>query len=66
MKLKFTPTASDDLELIWEYIARENPIAATNVTQIIMKKCHLLTENPLLGRQRHKLATNLRSFPVKN
>ena len=29
MKLRFTPVARDDLENIWEYIAEENPPAAT-------------------------------------
>ena len=31
MKLRFTSVARDDLEGIWEYIAQENPRAATQV-----------------------------------
>ncbi len=49
MKLKFTPIARDDLESIWEYIAEENPPAATRVAQSLMEKCRLLADNPLLG-----------------
>ncbi len=66
MKLKFTPVARDDLESIWEYIAEENPRAATRVVQTFMQKCRMLTDNPLLGRQRDELAPGLRSFPVRN
>jgi toxin ParE1/3/4 len=66
MNLKFTPVARDDLENIWEFIAKENLSAATRVAQILMQKCSLLAENPLLGRQREELAANLRSFPVRS
>ena len=66
MNLKFTPIARDDLENIWEFIAKENLAAATRIAQTLMQKCYLLAENPLLGRQREELAFNLRSFPIKN
>lgn len=66
MKLKLTPVARDDLEGIWEYIAAENPQAATRIAQALMQKCRLLAENPLLGRQRDELASGLRSFPVRS
>ncbi|MCP4702690.1 MAG: type II toxin-antitoxin system RelE/ParE family toxin [Gammaproteobacteria bacterium] len=46
MKLKLTPIARDDLEGIWEYIAEENPRAATHVAQTLMQKCRLLAESP--------------------
>jgi len=66
MKLKFTPVARDDLEQIWDYIAENNPQAATRMAQMLMQKCQLLAENPLLGRQRNEIAPNLRSFPTKS
>ncbi|WP_353572888.1 type II toxin-antitoxin system RelE/ParE family toxin [Candidatus Albibeggiatoa sp. nov. BB20] len=66
MSLKFTSIAHDDLDTIWEYIAENNPPAATRVLQVLMNKCHTLGENPFLGRQRDELATGLRSFPVQN
>jgi toxin ParE1/3/4 len=66
MKLKFTPVARDDLEQIWDYIAENNPQAATKMAQMLMQKCQLLAENPLLGRQRNEIAPNLRSFPTKS
>jgi toxin ParE1/3/4 len=66
MNLKLTQIARDDLEEIWEYIAAENPQAATQVIQKLLGSCQLLAEYPLLGRQRNELADNLRSFPVKN
>lgn len=66
MKLKFTLVANDDLEKIWEYIAVENPQVATHVVQMLVKKCEILAENPLLERQRDELAPGLRSFPSKN
>jgi plasmid stabilization system protein ParE len=50
MKLLFTPIARDDLEAIWEYIAEENPSAATRVAQMLMQKCRTLVANPRIGR----------------
>jgi toxin ParE1/3/4 len=64
MKLRFTPVARDDLENIWEYIAEENPPAATRVARMLMQKCGMLADNPLIGRQRDELAPGLRSLPA--
>jgi toxin ParE1/3/4 len=66
VKSRFTPMARDDLESIWEYIAADNPSAATRVAQILMQKCQALADNPLIGRRRDELAPDLRSLPAGN
>jgi toxin ParE1/3/4 len=64
--LKFSPLAQDDLNDIWEFIAQDNPYAATRLVDLVEQKCDLLAENPEIGRKRDDLAPELRSFPVKS
>ncbi|MBQ3284941.1 MAG: type II toxin-antitoxin system RelE/ParE family toxin [Ruminococcus sp.] len=51
MRLIYSPQARTDLREIKAYIRDnlQNPIAAENVTQRILKGCALLKDNPLLG-----------------
>ena len=53
MKLIYSPQARVDLREIKAYIRDnlQNPTAAENVTQKILKSCSLLKENPLLGAE---------------
>lgn len=53
MKLFYSPQARADLREIKSYIRDnlQNPSAAENVTQKILKNCALLKENPKLGAE---------------
>lgn len=50
MRLRYTLRARADLVEIYEYIAQENPQAASRVIQIIRKAAEALQQNPLVGR----------------
>jgi toxin ParE1/3/4 len=59
--------AIDDLELIWAYIAQDNPEAADRVIEAAYQTCRTLADHPELGRLRHfsqNVLTGLRSFVV--
>jgi len=60
------PEAEADLDEIWLYIAQDDPNAADRFMDRIEERCHLLAENPRIGRSRPGLASGLRSFPVGN
>lgn len=38
--LQFSPLAQDDLNNIWEFIAPDNPRAATRLIDLIEQKCY--------------------------
>ena len=61
-----TTKAEEDLLEIWSYIADDNPDAADKLLDDIDAACGTLAENPVSGRAREELATNLRSFAVGN
>ncbi|MBU6410717.1 MAG: type II toxin-antitoxin system RelE/ParE family toxin [Verrucomicrobia bacterium] len=46
------PCVEDELWAIWEYIARDNPDAATRVVEAAYETFMALATNPGLGRQR--------------
>ena len=56
--------ASDDLAEIWDYIADDSEIQADLFIDTIGRKLQLLAEQPNLGRLRHELVENMRSFPI--
>ena len=60
---RFLPSARDDLNEIWEYIAQDNLDAAERLVERIEELCELLATRPQLGRRREELAPGLRSFP---
>ncbi len=47
MKVVFTAAASDDLENIGDYIARDNPARAVSFVQELIEKARLIGETPL-------------------
>lgn len=51
MKIRYTPQAQADLREIRDYIADvlKNPTAAKNVTDKIIRTCHLLCDQPNMG-----------------
>jgi len=61
---RLTAAAEDDLLSIWEYIAQDNPDAATRQLFKIEETSSLLAENPHLGPARPDIAAEMRYFPV--
>ena len=59
-----TPRASLDLIEIWTFIADDNEKAADRLIDRIGATLLSLRDNPLMGRARPELGTDLRSFPV--
>lgn len=61
-----TPLAQEDLSDIWGYAAETSVERADRLLDLINEKCQMLAEYPEMGRARHELLVNLRSFTVKN
>ena len=59
-----TAEAENDLLSIWDYIAQDNPDAATRLLRTIDEKCALLAVHPQLGPARPDIAPDMRYFPV--
>jgi len=59
-----TSEAENDLLSIWDYIAQDNPDAATRLLLTIDEKCALLAANPQLGPARPDITPEMRYFPV--
>ncbi len=61
-----SPEARDDLAKIWLYIAiaQDNQAVADQLLESINQKFLLLSDSPLMGRERQDLAVGLRSFPA--
>jgi len=55
-----------DLEVIWNYIAADNPDAAERCLRQIDAQFRTLSESPFIGRERKDLGAGLRSFAVGN
>ncbi|HTX39610.1 MAG TPA: type II toxin-antitoxin system RelE/ParE family toxin [Bryobacteraceae bacterium] len=49
---RFTPQATEDLDAIWRFIAKENVDAADRVESEIMATCGRLARHPLVGTKR--------------
>ncbi|CAG1022046.1 hypothetical protein MTYM_01449 [Methylococcales bacterium] len=64
-KFHFTLQAKKDLREIKDYIALDNPIAATRYMGILKEKMQILAEYPGLGIKREEYI-GLLKFPVGN
>jgi toxin ParE1/3/4 len=51
MIIKWLKRAVSDLQALHEYIALDNPIAANQVAQRIVKAVNILSEQPEIGRR---------------
>ena len=62
------PSAVSDLASIATYIARDDPVAALRLVDVVEDKCQSLAEFPRIGRPRPDVAKDkvpdLRSFPI--
>ena len=50
MKVIWTPEAQKDREDIWEFIAKENPFAATMMDELFSEAAARLSEHSMLGK----------------
>lgn len=50
MRIVWTRPAARDLDLIGDYIARENPVAAERIVRLISARVQDLVAHPRLGR----------------
>ncbi len=62
----FTKAAIQDLELICDEIAINNPDAASNLFDDIREQCLRVAKFPLSGKNYDRLKPNLRGFIIKN
>lgn len=61
-----TPLAQEDLTEIWEYVAEADAERADKLLDRLNEKCLLLAAHPAMGRARHELLVDLRSFAIGN
>jgi plasmid stabilization system protein ParE len=52
---RFTPTALNDLDDIWTYIATDSVSAANRVESTILEACESVARHPLLGSKRAEI-----------
>jgi plasmid stabilization system protein ParE len=52
---QLTPTALDDLDEIWNYIAQDSSEAADRVESAIFAECESIARNPLIGSKRSEI-----------
>lgn len=66
MSFKLTPRAESDIAGIALYIAEDNPPAAVNWYNDIMRRCRNPGEMPTMGVARPDVRPDLFTFPVGN
>ena len=62
--LMFAPTARLDLSDIFDYIARDRPLAAASWVDTMEQKCKLIATTPAFGETRPEYGANIRSSVV--
>jgi toxin ParE1/3/4 len=62
--VRFTKEAVSDLNEIWDFVAQEDTIAASRLTDAIEQRCNKLAETPLIGRARPEFSAHIRSLVV--
>jgi len=62
--VRLSALAQADLEEIWLFIARDDPLAADGFIERIQRTCQQLARSPGMGRSREELAEGIHSFPV--
>jgi len=63
-KLIIAPAAQQDLSDIFDYIARDKPIAAANWVDTIEQKCRLIATMPEFGEKRPEYGSDIQSSAV--
>jgi len=64
--LHFSPLARRDLYTLFDYIVKDNPVAAKGLLGELKETCRRIARFPEIGVQREDLAPDLRGFPVRN
>lgn len=64
-RLLYSELATKDLKGILDYIARDKPIAARSLIEVVIETCHLIAGNPEMGMRREDLAPALRMFTYR-
>ena len=62
--LVFSPAAHRDLSDIFDFIAKDKPLAAANWVDTMEQKCLLIAETPAFGEQRSEYGAGIRSSIV--
>ena len=62
IRLIYTPRSLHDFDRILERINLDNPAAAVQLGEDIIKTCELLEQHPLLGEVQDDLSPGLRRF----
>jgi toxin ParE1/3/4 len=60
-RVVFRPSAEEDLDRIDDYIARDNPLAASAFVRRIRERCQALAELPHCSTRRDDLRAGLRT-----
>ncbi|MEI7702353.1 MAG: type II toxin-antitoxin system RelE/ParE family toxin [Planctomycetia bacterium] len=63
-RILYSGPARQDLDEIWDYIAANNPIAASKFIDKILKACQSYASQPRLGEARFDLMPDCRHFSV--
>ena len=53
--VQLTPRAINDLDNIWDYIAKDNISAANRVESAILSACNSLARHPMIGSKRSEI-----------
>ncbi len=64
--LDFSPLARMDLHTLFDYIVKDNPVAAKGLLGELKETCRRIARFPEIGVLREDLAHDLRGFPVRN
>lgn len=63
-EVSYSLKALEDLDQIWDYVAKNSVLQANNLTLRFREKLHHIANNNLIGHPRPELAHKLRSYPV--
>jgi toxin ParE1/3/4 len=62
-RLRILPQAERDLEDIWEFIALDDPVAASSFVSDLLQLGARIAEMPRMGRARPELGEQIRAHP---
>jgi toxin ParE1/3/4 len=65
-RVRLTKWVEGDLDEIWAYIARDNPLAADAFVGEFIEAFELLGDSPRLGRARRDLGSSVRQYLHRN
>lgn len=63
-RVRYSRRSLSDLEVIGDFIAQDNPVAARKTLRAIKDKCRDLAETPMIGSQRDEFGQGIRTIVV--